>query len=170
MPSAFFRLHPFERALQGKHLLAHPLKTINGFRKTTRFSPLLCHNAGTVSLPRSICRHAGVPDQNGWGRSFRPPWQAAVMSRIDQVWCNPSAVAVRLCSGIAGAKFALLSGRSATGRTMDGKCLFGSEFFFHDRKIMAQTDLQEWSVLIGFRGSQKDQRAVLYESRAATCA
>ena len=75
------------------------------------------------------------------------------MSRIDQVWCNPSAVAVRLCAGMAGAKFALLSGRSATGRTMDGKCLFGSEFFFHNRKIMAQTDLQEWSVLISFRGS-----------------
>jgi hypothetical protein len=75
------------------------------------------------------------------------------MSRIDQVWCNPSAVAVRLCSGMAGAKFAFLSGRSATGRTMDGKCLFGSEFFLHNRMIMAQTDLQEWSVLIGFRGS-----------------
>ena len=75
------------------------------------------------------------------------------MSRIDQVWCNPSAVAGRLGAGMAGAKFALLSGRSATGRTMDGKCLFGSEFFFHNRKIMAQTDLQEWSVLIGFWGS-----------------
>ena len=56
------------------------------------------------------------------------------MSRIDQVWCNPSAVTVRLCAGLAGAKLALVSGRSATGRTMDGKCLFGSEFFFHNSK------------------------------------
>ena len=80
------------------------------------------------------------------------------MSRIDQVWCNPSAVAVRLCAGLAGAKFALLSGRSATGRTMDGKCLFEREFFFHNRKIMAQTDLQEWSVLIGFRGIVKGSK------------
>jgi hypothetical protein len=43
----------------------------------------------------------------------------------------PSAVAVRRCAGLAGAKFALLSGRSATGRTMDGKYLFGSKVFFH---------------------------------------
>jgi hypothetical protein len=49
---------------------------------------------------------------------------------MDQVCCNPSAVAVRLCAGLAGAKFALLSGRSATDRTMDGKYLFGSEVFF----------------------------------------
>jgi hypothetical protein len=96
-------------------------------------------------------RHAGVPDQSGWGRSFRP--QRTLCHELIKVWCNPSAVAVRLCAGMAGAKFALLSGRSATGRTMDGKCLFGSEFFFHNRMIMAQTDLQEWSVLIGFRGS-----------------
>jgi len=56
------------------------------------------------------------------------------MSLIDQVWCNPSAVAVRLCAGLAGAKFALLPGRSATGRTTDGKYLFGSEVFFHNRE------------------------------------
>ena len=65
----------------------------------------------------------------------------ARMSRIDQVRCNPSAVAVRLCAGLAGAKFALFSGRSAAAGTMDGKYLFWSEFFSHDRKIMTLTDI-----------------------------
>ena len=76
------------------------------------------------------------------------------MSRMDQVCCNPSAVAVRLCAGLAGAKFALLSGRSATGRTMDGKYLFGSEVFFHNGKMMTQTDVQEWSILNSYENLQ----------------
>jgi hypothetical protein len=49
---------------------------------------------------------------------------------------------VRLCAGFAGAKFAVLSGGSATGRTMDGKHLFRSEFVFRNGKMMAQTDVQ----------------------------
>jgi len=32
---------------------------------------------------------------------------------LAQFCCNQSAVAVRLCAGLAGAQFALLSGRSA---------------------------------------------------------
>jgi hypothetical protein len=48
LPSTLVRLHPFWRALQGKHLLAYPLKMINRFRKTTQLLPLLCHNTGTI--------------------------------------------------------------------------------------------------------------------------
>jgi hypothetical protein len=57
------------------------------------------------------------------------------------------AVAVRLCAGLAGAKFALLSRRSTTGRTMDSKYLFWSGAFCHEGKIMTQTDEREWSIL-----------------------
>ena len=30
---------------------------------------------------------------------------------------------------------------------MDGKYLFGSEVFFHNGKMMTQTDVREWSIL-----------------------
>lgn len=80
------------------------------------------------------------------------------MSRIDQVWCNPSAVAMRLCAGMAGAKFALLSGRSATGRTMEGKCLFGTEFFFHNSKDYGPDRFTRMVSLDRFQGIGKGSK------------
>jgi hypothetical protein len=69
------------------------------------------------------------------GGKFLPAMaERTLLIRIDQVWCNPTAVAVRFCPGQAGAKFALFSGRSVAGRTTDCKYLFGSEVFFHNRE------------------------------------
>jgi hypothetical protein len=45
------------------------------------------------------------------------------MSRVELVRCNPSAVAVGPCAGLSGVEFALLSGRSATRRTIDSEYL-----------------------------------------------
>ena len=70
--------------------------------------------------------------------SFSPPARADVMSRMDLVCCDQSAVAVRLCAGLAATKFALLSGRGATGRTKESKYLFRSELFFHNGKITSR--------------------------------
>lgn len=54
---------------------------------------------------------------------------------------------MRLCAGLAGGKFALLSWRSTTGRTTDSKYLFWSEPFFHNGKMMIEIDVQEWPIL-----------------------
>lgn len=52
-----------------------------------------------------------------------------------------------LCAGLASAKLALLSGSGAAGRTTDSEQLFCAELFFHDRNIVVQTHVQEWSIL-----------------------
>jgi hypothetical protein len=44
---------------------------------------------------------------------------------------DQSAVSVRLCAGLTGAKLTLLSGGGATSRTADRKYLLRAEFFFH---------------------------------------
>jgi putative transposase len=61
-----------------------------------------------------------------------------LQNRGVKVCCDQSAVAVRLCAGLAATKFALLSGRGATGRTKESKYLFRSGLFFHNGKITSR--------------------------------
>jgi len=54
---------------------------------------------------------------------------------------------MRLGATLTSANFATHSRRRATGWTTDSEYVFGSDVYFHNGKMMTQTDLQEWSVL-----------------------
>ncbi len=55
------------------------------------------------------------------------------------VFCDQSAVAMRLSAGLARTKLTLLSRSGSTGWTKDFKCFFGAEFFLHGGEIMTQS-------------------------------
>jgi hypothetical protein len=66
-----------------------------------------------------------------------------------QTWflsCDQLAVKVGLCTSLASAKLAPYTWWSATGGTTDSEYVFGSDVFFHNGKMMTQTDVQEWSI------------------------
>ena len=54
------------------------------------------------------------------------------------VFRNQAAVAMRLATRLASAKFALLSRSSATSRATDDEYLFWAGFFLHGQEIMPQ--------------------------------
>jgi hypothetical protein len=62
---------------------------------------------------------------------FSLRWGADVRSRIETVFRDPSAVAVGPRTGLPGAEFTLLSGRSATGWAATESAFFGVSSFFN---------------------------------------
>ncbi len=74
-----------------------------------------------------------------------------------QTWflsCNQLAVKVGLRASLAGAEFTPYTRGSATGRTTDSEYVFGNDVFFHNGKMMTQTDVQEWSILNSYENLQ----------------
>jgi hypothetical protein len=55
-----------------------------------------------------------------------------------RIFCDHSAVAMRIGAGLASAKLTLLPRSSTTSRTRDSECLFWTEFFFHAGEMMPQ--------------------------------
>jgi hypothetical protein len=54
------------------------------------------------------------------------------------IFCNHSAVTMRVGARLAGAKLTHLPRSSTTGWTMDGEYLFWAEFLFHCGEIIPQ--------------------------------
>ena len=54
------------------------------------------------------------------------------------VFCDHSAVTMRVGAGLTRTEFTFLSGSSPTGRTRIGQRLFEAEFFFHREERMLQ--------------------------------
>jgi hypothetical protein len=55
---------------------------------------------------------------------------------------------------LTSAKFTTHSWRRATGWTTDSEYVFGSDVFFHNGKMMTQTDVREWSILNSYENLQ----------------
>jgi hypothetical protein len=53
---------------------------------------------------------------------------------VESIGCDQSAVAMRICAGLASSKLTLSPRGGTTGRTTEGKYLFLAEFFFHGER------------------------------------
>ena len=77
-----------------------------------------------------MARKGEVPTSITTVRDDSPERRFALLGLI---FCNQSAVTMRVGAGLTRTEFTFLFGGGSTGRTRNRKCLFEAEFFFHRR-------------------------------------
>jgi hypothetical protein len=97
-----------------------------------------CPNCGFVITPDLVKRvdFSGLSARNA-ARSLR--LRADVISRIELVCCEQSAVAMRVVARLASVKLAFLSWLDTTGWTRDRGNLLWGKFFAHGRGTIPRT-------------------------------
>jgi hypothetical protein len=91
----------------------------------TRLYPLKIHRLDQIRRDRNVARRLRL--------------RVEVISRIELVCCEQSAVAMRVVARLASVQLAFLSWLNTTGWTRDRGNLLWGEFFSHSRGTISQT-------------------------------